>query len=410
MNTTISNTDSDSFSVEKYRWVILLVFMFASFMIQIIWITYAPIMNQVAPQYKVSADTILLAAASFMLIYIPVNFPATWLIDKYGLKWGTGIGVFLLGVFGLLRAFTGTNFALMMVCQIIVGIGQPFILNSFTKVAVNWFPEVEKATATGLGTISAFLGIMVGLILTPYLFEAFNNNIDPVLLIYGVASFLVMILYFIFTRDAPSKPPNRFAGQKAFNYDGFKNLFRNRDFNILLLLSFVAFGAFNAISSEVDIIFVKVTSPLQASGILGGLLILGGIFGAGIISTVSDMTRKRVVFMRGSLIATTALVGLLIVFSNFLIEAIVSFVFGFVLVSALPVGLIYATEVTYPVTEEASNGILITLGQLSSLLFIIMIEAISLSTAMIIVILFFLITTISTFFLKESPKTTPSTT
>ena len=176
-----------------------------------------------------------------------------------------------------------------------------------------------------------------------------------------------------------------------------------------MLISFVAFGAFNAISSEVDIIFVKVTQPAEASGILGGLLILGGIFGAGIISTVSDMTRKRVVFIRGSLVATTVLVGFLIVFSNFLIEAVVSLVFCFLLVSALPVGLIYATEVTYPVTEEASNGILITLGQLSSLLFIVMIEAISLSIAMIIVILFFLITTILTFFLKESPTTTLST-
>ncbi len=397
-----SSRTNSSFTVENYRWVILLVFMFTSFMIQIVWITFAPIMNDVAPHYNVTPDAILLVTASYMIIYIPVNFPATWMIDKYGLKWGTGIGVILLGVFGFLRAFSGTNYTFVLVCEIMAGIGQPFILNSFTKVSVNWFPEEEKTLATGLGTISAFLGIMIGEILTPFLFVQYG--IETVLLIYGIFSLLAMILYFAFTKNAPSAPPNKFAGQKAFNYDGMMRLFKNSNFNILLIISFVAFGAFNAISSEVDIIFQKITTPVEAHGILGGLIILGGILGAGIVSTISDMTQKRVIYIKIAIIISTILVGLLIVFTDFYIEAVVSLSFGFFLVSALPVGLIYATELTYPITEEASNGLLITLGQISSLIFIIMFEAISVTIAMALLVLFFVITAILTFFLKESSK------
>ncbi|MFV2014134.1 MAG: hypothetical protein ACC656_01790, partial [Candidatus Heimdallarchaeota archaeon] len=47
------------------------------------------------------------------------------------------------------------------------------------------------------------------------------------------------------------------------------------------------------------------------------------------------------------------------------------FIFGFFLVSALPISLIYAAEITYPITEEASNGLMMTLGQLAGILLLI---------------------------------------
>jgi hypothetical protein len=43
------------------------------------------------------------------------------------------------------------------------------------------------------------------------------------------------------------------------------------------------------------------------------------------------------------------------------------FVFGFFLISAMPVGLTYAVEKTHPVPEATSNGILMLGGQISGL-------------------------------------------
>ncbi|MFX1547931.1 MAG: MFS transporter, partial [Promethearchaeota archaeon] len=102
----MEKNENSSFEIFPYRWIVLVLFMFVAILTQIIWITFAPIMNEVASYYNVNTDAILLLAASFMIIYIPVNFPACWLIEKYGLKWGTGIGVILTGIFGFLRAFT----------------------------------------------------------------------------------------------------------------------------------------------------------------------------------------------------------------------------------------------------------------------------------------------------------------
>ena len=399
MNVMNKESDSTFFMTEKYRWIILIVFMFASIMTQVVWITFAPIMTNVAPYYGVTPDAILLITASYLIIYIPVNFPATWLIDKYGLRFGTGIGVFLLGIFGFLRAFTGSDYNLLLFCQVMTAIGQPFVLNSLTKVSVNWFPENEKATATGLGTMSSFIGIILGELLTPFLFEQYG--ITFVLQFYGVISLLSMILYIVLVKNNPKNLPNKFAGQKAFNYAGMKNLFRNKNFLMLILISFVALGSFNAISSEVEIIFSNIVSPSEAPGILGALMIFGGIIGAGVISTLSDAKRKRVIFMKITMVASTILVGLLIVSNDFTIEALINILFGFFLISGLPVGLVYASEITFPITEEASNGILIMFGQISGIIYIVLFESLDLTTAMLITIVSFVATTLLTFLLKE---------
>jgi hypothetical protein len=72
--------------------------------------------------------------------------------------------VALTGIFGLMRGLVGDNYTLVLVAQIGIAIGQPFILNAITSVAAQWFPLQERATASGLGTLGMYLGITLGLL------------------------------------------------------------------------------------------------------------------------------------------------------------------------------------------------------------------------------------------------------
>lgn len=396
-------TEDKEYKVYPYRFVILILFMFISLMNQVLWITFAPIMNEIAgyytgiPDWLTPVDSILLLSAIFMILYIPVNFPATYLIDKWGLKWGTGIGVILTGTFGLLRALSGTSYGLILFTTIMIGIGQPFLLNSFTKVAVIWFPENEKATATGLGTIAILGGIILGMILTPLIYE--SNGIDYTLWAYGIVSFVAMILYLTFVKNRPDTPPSAIAGEKVFDFKGVKKLFKNRDFNFLLVLIFVGLGAFNAISAEIDVIFAKFTE-VGATGLIGGMIIAGGIVGAGILSTLSDKYHKRKLFLVLAMLVSIPLTQILLIIESFTLVMIMAFVFGFFLVSALPIGLVYATEITYPISEETSNGVMMTLGQIAGIIFLI-------SFNMLVITILFGVALIFALLMKES--TPPST-
>ena len=54
----------------------------------------------------------------------------------------------------------------------------------------------------------------------------------------------------------------------------------------------------------------------------------------------------------------------------YLITLISSFVLGFFVMSAGPIGFQYAAEVSYPARESSSQGILLWVGQLTGMLFV----------------------------------------
>ena len=100
-------------------------------------------------------------------------------------------------------------------------------------------------------------------------------------------------------------------------------------------------------------------------------MILGGIIGALIMPLLSDRLHKRVPFI--ILALTSATIGLLgLAFAwNFWLVLAASFVLGFSLLSAGPIGFQYGAEITYPAPEGSSNGLLLLMGQISGILFIL---------------------------------------
>ena len=394
----MANIENEKYITTKYRFVVLGIFSLMGIITQIMWITFAPITQDIAIFYGVSENTVVWAlTGSFMIAYLPVNFPACWLIDKFGLKWGVGIGVMITGIFGLIRGIFANNFTIVLISQIMCAIGQPFVLNSFTKLAANWFPEKEKATASGLGTISMFFGIIIGMILPELLNIGDNTKIIPNLLLgYGIASFLGMIFYLTFIKDKPENPPNAYADKtKVLVTTGLKDMFKIKDFNFLLIILFLVLGSFNAITTVIDLLF---KSEID-SGIISGMMILGGIFGAIILSTISDAKHKRKIFLIIGLVLTTPLNLVLALVENATVLYIVSIVYGFFLVSALPIGLTYGAEITYPAPEESSNGLLMMLGQLGGIILL----AVPPAFLLYVVTGLFTISAVLTFLIKDTP-------
>ncbi|WP_457559121.1 MFS transporter [Candidatus Harpocratesius sp.] len=394
-----NSENSENYIASTYRFVVLGIFMLMGIITQIGWITFAPITQDVADFYHVSQNAIVWGLTGvFMIAYIPVNFPACWLIDKYGLKWGVGIGVIFTGVFALIRGIFARNFIIVMIAQIMMAIGQPFVLNSFTKLAANWFPEKEKATASGLGTISMFLGVIIGMMLPEILNIGDNmeNGFPPLLLGYGIASIIGMILYLVFIQDKPDHPPNAYADKsKALVTTGYKEMLKIKDFIYLLIILFFGLGSFNAITTVIDLIF----DPSFDSGIISGFMIIGGVFGAIIISAISDKKHKRKVFLILALTICTPLNIALILIQSFWVVNMLALIYGFFLVAALPVGLTYGAEITYPAPEESSNGMLMMLGQVGGIILL----AVPPAVLMYVVAVLFGIASVLTFIIKDTP-------
>jgi Na+/melibiose symporter-like transporter len=271
--------------------------------------------------------------------------------------------------------------------QVILAIAQPFVINAPTAVAARWFPVKERATATGLATLAQYVGILVALIVTPMLIIAspsdpgYGNGIDRMLKIYGIITIAACFTGLILLREKPKNPPSEESFARINFSSGLKHIFRIRDMWIMVILFTIGLGIFNAISSMVDSI-ANYQGVDDSNGLIGGLMLIGGIIGAIIIPILSDVYKKRKLFI---VICVAGMVpGLVgIAFAPFLtggqgvnpdaahtVALISSFILGFFVMSAGPIGFQYAAEISAPAPESTSQGLLLWVGQISGMIMV----------------------------------------
>jgi MFS family permease len=359
-----------TYRVYGYRWVVLGVFMLINLTIQMLWITYSPIIPQAAKFYNVNESLIVLLGMTFMIAYIPLSIPVSWVIDRYGFRLGVSIGAVLMGIFGIARGLVGDNYALVLVSTIGIAIAQPFLLNAWTKVPANWFSIDERATAVGLVTLANLLGTAISFALTPILTE--NLPIPTVQLIFGGIASIAALLFIILSREHPLTPPCPPGMEvRSLMLDGIKQIVRVVPFWLFVIVYFFGMGIFNGISNWVGIIRPKGFTATEL-GTLGALMVVGGILGAVILPALSDRQHKRQRYMLlGVVCAIPGLVGITFATSLWLFF-LSAFSMGFFLISIAPIGLQYVAEVTYPAPEGTSAGLLQLFGQMSVVFVFIM--------------------------------------
>jgi cyanate permease len=331
------------FRVYGYRWVVLLAFMMVVIANQALWITFAPITGSAAAYYGVSDLSIGLLSMIFMLAYLVVSIPASWVIDTYGFRVAVGIGAVMTGVFGLMRGLVASDYNLVLAAQLGIAIGQPFILNAVTKVAARWFPVGERATASGFGSLAMYVGILLGMVLTPFI--TLRSGMSAMLLAYGAAAALFALAFLFLARERPATPPGPPEQEERSRvFDGLRHALKQRDFQFLLLIFFIGLGLFNAVTTWIEDIVRPRGFTITQAGIAGGLMIAGGIVGALMLPALSDRYRRRVPFI------IVALVG------------------------SLPgvLGVAFATSYGLrPPPDGTSNGLLLLMGQISGIVFIL---------------------------------------
>jgi cyanate permease len=354
------------FKIYKYRWIMLSIYMLIVAINQLLWITFAPITLDAVKFYGVTDIQIGILSMCFMIVFIIFSIPASWIIDTYGLRIGVGIGAVLTGVFGLMRGLVPSNYSLVLIAQIGIAVGQPFLLNAITKLSARWFPFEERATASGLGTLSMYIGILAGMTLTPYL--VLKSGITDTLLLYGVIAVIGSLLFMAFSKEGPPTAPCLpHEEERLLAMDGLKMMLRSKEFILLLIIFFIGLGVFNCVTTWIENILSPRGFSSTQAGITGGLMIIGGIIGALVIPILSDYYSKRIPFIIVALAgATLGLIGITFA-TNYALLLTSGATLGFFLLSSGPIGFQYGAEITYPASEGTSNGLLLLIGQISGI-------------------------------------------
>ena len=394
-----------NFKVYGYRWVVLLLFVVVNVLMQIQWIHFAPIVSQAKAFYHVSAMAIDFFALSFLIVYLFVSIPASYIIDTWGMRVGVGIGVTLMGIFGLMKGFFAKDYHMVLIAQFGIGIGQPFLNNSMTKVGVRWFPLRERATAAGLCMLAQIMGMLLALGITPLLLKAYGMK--NMLMTYGVVTVIGAVIYLILNRECPPTPPCPPGQDERIKvFAGLKHIFKQRDMIILLIGFFFGMGVFNAITTWIEQILSPRGFSSEQAGAAGSLLMFSGIIGAILMGALSDKLRKRRIFIIIAMLgAIPGLIGMIYA-ATYPMLLLSCFVLGFFIIGGSPVNFQYGAEISYPAPEATSQGLLLLAGQISSILFIIVPDIIlhggGKTNTLILFIGFLVLTFILILFLRES--------
>ena len=374
--------------VYPYRWVILLVFMLINVVVQIQWLAHAAVARPAEVFYEGQFDpssffNIDFLAMIYMRVFIVMSFPASYVIDTYGIRVGISIGTVLAGVAGLMKGMFADSFTAVVVAQVGLAIAQPFILNAVTAVSVRWFPLRERGMAAGFSALAQYLGIVIAMLVTPMLVGSdptepgYGTGFESMLLTYGWITFAVAVVTLLMIRENPPTPPSSETLQRHSFVKGVKHILKLRDMRITLLLFFVGLGIFNAVSSMTDSI-AENAGVQDSDGLIGGLMLIGGILGASILPILSDKFRKRKVFLVICIAGMVPGIFGLTFAGNlasdpetiYTISLAASFILGFFIMSAGPLGFQYAAEVSHPAPESTSQGMLLWVGQVTGLIFV----------------------------------------
>ena len=317
--------------VRMNRWAILAGYALLTACTQLLWLAYAPITTQTHRAMGVSSGAAGDLAIIFPLMYVILALPAgRWLDARFGQA--LGLGAILTAGGGLLRLAGPTSYGWALAGQFVIAAGQPFVLNSITKVAARYFPARERTVAISIGSVALFVGILAAVLSGGPLFDAGGLT----LLLWAQAAVAVVAALWVL---AAVRTPAAFPGDPA----------------VAVSLRWLRGDR-----------FMWMIAIMTVGGIAGGALLPG-------IVARRDQRRGM---LEIAVVVTAVAFAVMATVHNPVVGGVVLFVAGFFLLAGLPVVLDWSELHAGAERAGAAAGFLLLAGNLGGVILALIVQAV----------------------------------
>lgn len=365
-----------------YRFVVLFFVFFYSVSLSSCSVALSAAADNIADAYGVSTFAVVMCPILYTLMYIPGTFIAIYLFKEWRPSPVFRL-VALTGIIGVwLRQVAALNqqFMWILAGYTLMALAYPCMLTSLTMVCNIWCGDKERtffiqfmSLSVPVGTITAFASSAI----------AFSGkNIDYILaterLIFlencVVSVFALGLLVFV--RDKPEHPPSVVAVKKEDRppiCQLMGEVYRDRNYLWLSCIYGMLYGAFVSLPIELAPIFsfyveADGVTPLYSDtvvAIYGMAVSILGIFSS-VIAAVLLQKYQRFSLSLKLICGTTFVCGIssmiTIPIGNIWITGITIIILGIGLVPISPVGMNFASELTFPTPAASTNGLLLMVG------------------------------------------------
>jgi len=377
---SLQMTVPEDYKVYEYRYVVGVVYALAAIQNVLMWLIFTPIQLQLTNIYDVSLLTVNFATILISNVsYIPANFVASYLIDTYGLRFGTIVGAILTTIGLWTRCLCKEGFLYIFIGQCFAGVAQPFFYSTPQKISNVWFGMKERTLATTIIAASLNIGSALGAFLPQFFInlketdpDVLLDQIKNMMILTAIAGSFFLVVTIRFFREKPPSPPSKGAAAQKHNYlDSLKTLIKNKNAMIFLISSSAVSGSVITFTSAIQ----AVTDPYGiTSDQIGNILfisILIGFVSAGASGAYVDKTKKYkkpVMFFSASSLVLLMINYFCVITKNVYIFGAGFCFYTFLISPVMPLSMETMVEYSFPVAEATSGGLWFMFNQLLSTL------------------------------------------
>ncbi|MFN3384537.1 MAG: MFS transporter [Archaeoglobaceae archaeon] len=175
--------------------LLTLGFMLITFASQSIWVTFSPVLTNVAEDLGVQTSLVGYLAVLYPLLFLILTIPSGILLDRNFRLWLTfgSVATFLGGTLRILMPY---SYQWLFICQLFAAIGQPFLLNGFVPFASRLY-EKRRALVISVMSLSMYLGTIFALAAGYHLYMV--GGIETLIIPSAFVSILGILFFLLGT-------------------------------------------------------------------------------------------------------------------------------------------------------------------------------------------------------------------
>ncbi|KAG7380582.1 Major facilitator super domain-containing protein 7 [Phytophthora pseudosyringae] len=340
------------------KWVMLAILSVLSAVSQAICYSYAPIASIVEDRWEQRLPSEHLITI-FFISYMPCSFVGSWIVDKFGLRFGVLLGGVLQALGAGLRYFACTldrtdEIYVTLVGQTLASLAMAFMVNSPAVLSANWFPPSMRATSTSVALNANNLGTAVVYLTAPFVVFSADDipNYNLYVAVFALVSWVLALFVFRSSPNSRTGEPKS-AAHDEYDWGQWRSAFSHNGFWHTLVPFSLAECVFNTISALLGKFLSATKFTKEQIGLVGAAFIISSLFGGQMIGRYVDKRRNHKTAIQICLLLTAVGLALFRLVPKVKVHATLGCLLflGVVLGPLQPLGLELGVECAYPTSE-----------------------------------------------------------
>ncbi|MCS7140419.1 MAG: MFS transporter [Candidatus Nezhaarchaeota archaeon] len=268
--------------------ILLIGYVMITFASQSIWVTFSPVVTNVALELQVSKELVGYLAVLYPLFFLILTIPSGLLLDRNFRLWLT-FGAFTTFLGGFNRLFMPHSYPWLLTCQLLSAIGQPFLLNGFVPFATRIYEE-RRALIVSILSLSMYLGTISALA-TGYILYT-SGGILMLILPTSIISILGMLIFAFGIQSI-----KEIKHQATFKFQ-FKDVINKKDLWLIGCILGLGIATFDNLATWLQPALETIGLGYIAGDAVA-LAIISGLIGVTFIPSVVAKANLRTLYIRG---------------------------------------------------------------------------------------------------------------